>query len=157
LDQRGIPVDRVASGDQLSVCSSVSFDVLNPPISVNEDDSDNSDSIVLNVQYDKRNLLLTGDVEGPGLDRLLSMPARTHDLVLAPHHGSKNSRPTEFLHWAQPRYVVVSSHRRKNRDLYELLPAADRPHVFHTGLDGAVLAVISRDQVSVRSWYASPW
>jgi competence protein ComEC len=55
--------------------------------------NDNARSIVIDLEARGRRLLLTGDLEGTGLDRLLVRPKTRYDVILAPHHGSARSNP----------------------------------------------------------------
>ncbi len=151
-----IDIRLVSRGDRLEINRAVEMRVLNPPLE-GSCDSDNSDSIVLEVGWGDRRILLTGDLEGPGMDRLLQTPGHPYELVTAPHHGSKNSRPREFFQWSRPQYVVVSSHRGKNLGLQQFLPEPDRSRVFHTGFDGAVRLEMKGERVAIRTWTSDPW
>jgi len=51
-------------------------------------------------------VLLTGDLEGPGLARVLALPSVPVDLFMAPHHGSRAANSPELAAWAKPRLVV---------------------------------------------------
>lgn len=55
--------------------------------------SDNANSIVLDLESHGRRILLTGDLETPGLERLLAGLPLDCDVLLAPHHGSTRSNP----------------------------------------------------------------
>jgi competence protein ComEC len=151
--QRGVPLRFVRSGDVLSAGESVSIRVLHPDEADYE--SDNAASIVLEIEYAGRRVLLTGDLEKDGLDRLLSTPGRPVDVLLSPHHGSRLANPPELVDWAQPSHVVASAGRQLN------LPAlraayGDGPHVVSTFSSGAVTATISpRGELSVRE-FAKP-
>ena len=104
--------------------------------------SDNANSIVLLIEHAGRRILLTGDLESPGLDDLLAEEPLDCDVVLAPHHGSPRSNPGRFADWSRPEYVVISG-RRGIADLATIegvkhsfrLRGAE---VFHTAEDGCV-------------------
>ncbi|MBC7354030.1 MAG: ComEC/Rec2 family competence protein, partial [Thermogutta sp.] len=70
--------------------------------------TDNAASLVLCVEYAGRRILLTGDLEGPGLDALLNGPPMSADVLVAPHHGTARSRPDELVQWCRPQYVIIS-------------------------------------------------
>ncbi len=72
--------------------------------------SDNARSLVLDVAFHGRHLLLTGDLEQLGLDELVDRPPPEPppDVFLAPHHGGRTANPEWLYEWAKPRLVVVS-------------------------------------------------
>ena len=84
-------------------------------------------------------MLLTGDLEGDGLDKLLAQPAPAVDVLLSPHHGSPKSNPSRLADWAWPAYVVVSSgHERQ-------LPALEERY----GSPAQVLSTRNRGAVTL--------
>ncbi len=92
LDQSGVPLEEVWSGDRLRNSGDVLIEVLHPPRQ-GVLGSDNANSIVLNVEYAGRRLLLTGDLETPGLEDVVAEAPLDCDVLLAPHHGSAASDP----------------------------------------------------------------
>jgi competence protein ComEC len=52
--------------------------------------------------------LLPGDLESPGIDDVMAELPRDCDVLLAPHHGSRNSDPPGFAAWSTPEWVVIS-------------------------------------------------
>jgi competence protein ComEC len=105
LDRAGVRTRIVKVGDRLAA-GDVTLDVLHPP-PVWPDWNENARSMVLLVQHAGHTLLLTGDLEGPGLDRVLSQPFRRVDVLMAPHHGSKAANPSALIAWCRPRLVVA--------------------------------------------------
>ena len=108
IERRGVAVRTVRAGDQLSA-GDVQIDVLHPtaegPIGV-----ENVRSLVLFVRHRGHSILLTGDVEGPGIDQLIARTAPKTDVLLTPHHGA--AAPAEAIaDWAKPRLVVSSQGR----------------------------------------------
>ncbi len=104
LKERGIPIRVVHAGDRLTA-GEVVMDVLHPP-AVGPEGNENARSMVLLIHHAGHSLLLTGDLEGAGLDRVLSMPPLETDVLMAPHHGSRVSNKTELAVWAHPKVVV---------------------------------------------------
>jgi competence protein ComEC len=104
LRQRGVPVRIVSAGDRLSA-GDVDLEVLNPPAEGPEG-NENARSMVLAVRHAGHVILLTGDLEGSGLQRVLNMPPRRPDVLMAPHHGSKTANLPDLADWAWPRLVV---------------------------------------------------
>src|SRR5439155_22472401 len=81
---------------------------------------------------------LTGDLEGAGLDRVLALPPRKIDVLMAPHHGSRKANSPALARWADPRFVV--SCQGPPRSATASAGAYDESrHVFHgTWPHGAV-------------------
>ena len=73
------------------------------------DSPHNNDSLVFDVTYGHRSILLTGDAERPVEDDLVAS-GMLHPVTLlkAGHHGSKTSSSQEFLDAVQPRFVFIS-------------------------------------------------
>jgi competence protein ComEC len=137
---KGIPLKTLRAGDRLSGLGDTQLEVLHPGRRA-ERTNDNANSIVLQLEHKGRRALLTGDLEGPGLASLLNETPRQVDLLLAPHHGSRNSNPFGLSQWATPRLVVISGGAMDEGDasnevvIAYTLGGAD---VWHTYRDGAV-------------------
>jgi len=110
-DQRSIPITIVERGDRLQIDPAVALTILHPSAG-DEFDSDNEASVVLQIEFAGRRILLTGDLEESGLQSLLRQPGREIDVLLAPHHGALAASPPEVVAWARPRFVVASARRR---------------------------------------------
>ena len=84
--------------------------VRHPPAGWHPEASDNARSLVLDIAYAGRHLLLTGDLEQQGLVELVALPHPDPppDVILAPHHGGRTANPEWLYEWARPRLVVVS-------------------------------------------------
>lgn len=105
LRKHAIAVRVVKAGDRLRV-GEVALEVLHPP-AVGPEGNENARSLVLQVRHAGHSLLLTGDLEGAGLRRVLGeLPPRRLDVLMAPHHGSHLTNTAELARWAQPRVVV---------------------------------------------------
>jgi competence protein ComEC len=69
----------------------------------------NDDSLVLEIRYGRRGILLTGDAERPVEDDLVaSGELRPVTLLKVGHHGSKTSSSEEFLSQVAPEFAVIS-------------------------------------------------
>ena len=106
LNESSIRMEPLSAGDQLRV-SGAKVEALMPP-ALGTGDTDNSNSVVMLIEYRSRRILLTGDLEGNGLRILLSQPSLDVDVLLAPHHGSPNSEPEAMKAWCNPEIVVIS-------------------------------------------------
>lgn len=105
LHERGIPTCIVKAGDRLTA-GEVVMEVLHPP-AAGPDGNENARSLLLLVRHGGHSILLTGDLEGKGLQRVLGeLPRRRVEVMMAPHHGSHLTNTTELAQWARPRVVV---------------------------------------------------
>jgi competence protein ComEC len=110
IERAGVPIREVWAGDRLRVGADVTIDVLHPPRR-GVVGSDNANSVTLSIEYAGRRVLLPGDLESPGLDDLLAELPSDCDILLAPHHGSRQSDPPGFAAWSTPEWVVISGGR----------------------------------------------
>ncbi|MBN9118598.1 MAG: ComEC/Rec2 family competence protein [Planctomycetes bacterium] len=116
LDARGVERRVAVAGDRFTA-GPVTFDVLHPP-PVGPAGSENARSLVLLVRHDGHTVLLTGDLEGEGQALATARPVAPVDVLLSPHHGSKNANaprgsperpePGVVAAWARPKLVVSS-------------------------------------------------
>jgi competence protein ComEC len=109
--RHGIPVRIVRAGDRLAA-GNVAITVLHPP-AVGPEGKENARSMVLLIGHAGHSILLTGDLESPGLERVLSLPPVPVDVFMAPHHGSLAANIPALAKWANPKFVV--SCQRKPR------------------------------------------
>ncbi len=107
---RGVPIRNIAAGDRLEFAPGLVGDVLHPPRHWLPGAPDNDRSLVLDLSYQGRHLLLTGDLAGSGLPELVAQPRRRIDAMLAPHHGGRTANPRWLYDWARPDLVLVSQH-----------------------------------------------
>jgi competence protein ComEC len=113
--------------------------------------NDNANSLVLGLEIHGRRVLLAGDLEPPGIQRVLVQPRWPCDLMLVPHHGSRKSMPAALAEWCRPHWAVISGGR--------LLPTKETEHhyrsagarIVHTGRHGAILAELSPQQVRLHT------
>lgn len=106
LHKRGIAVRVVKAGDDLGE-SALPASALHPP-AVGPDGNENARSLVLLLRPENLAILLTGDLEGPGLERVLALPKPKIDVLMAPHHGSKTSNKAELANWAKAKLAISS-------------------------------------------------
>jgi competence protein ComEC len=115
LKGRGIPFRIVKAGDAWEEAG-VAWHVLHP----NEqgpEGPENVRSLTLRLKTAGLSLLLTGDLEGDGLARVLKMPASPVDVVQAPHHGSRLSNVPALAAWATPKLVAVNQAMPKGKQV----------------------------------------
>ena len=104
LRRRGIALRTVKAGDRLTA-GDVEMRVLHPP-AIGPAGNENVRSLVLEVRHAGHSVLLTGDLEGAGMEMVLRMERRHFDVLMAPHHGSPRANSLAFAEWARPRVVV---------------------------------------------------
>jgi competence protein ComEC len=151
--KQNVPIRLVAEGDRLRLDPTVSISVLHPPDRPPAND-DNANSIVIEIEYAGRVLLLTGDVEGPGQEELFQRAARGgYDVLVAPHHGGRMANTTRLAEWAQPKTVLVSCGHRVNRAHLEATYVDSR--LYLTSRDGAVTVQIKPNGNMAVSCFAS--
>lgn len=145
LAKAEIPVRTVEAGDRWNV-DGVGFEVLHPD-DIGVVDSDNANSLVLGLDYQGKVVLLPGDLEGAGLELLVSQAPYHCDVLLAPHHGSQRSDPAGFAAWCQPKEVIISSGapRTQSGDTY----ASRNARVWNTHQSGAVTASMGQGSVEI--------
>ncbi|MEX1095794.1 MAG: ComEC/Rec2 family competence protein [Planctomycetales bacterium] len=139
----GVPVRLLRAEDRLLVDESVAVRVLHPrpggPFA-----EDNANSVVLEIETAGRRILLTGDLEGAGLDALLERPSAAVDVLMSPHHGGTKANTPALAAWAAPRWVIVSGDRRVALDRLQTVYGS-RATVLSTAHAGAVVCRIDRD------------
>jgi competence protein ComEC len=102
--EAGVPMRIIKAGDRLE-CGAVTFSVLHPP-ATGPPGVENYRSMTVCVDHSGHSLLLTGDLQGLGLDTVLSQRAPLVNVLQAPHHGSRTSNTPALASWARPRVVV---------------------------------------------------
>ncbi len=137
ITRSGVPMRRLRGGDVLPGGEGCRIEVLHPP-QRGVLGSDNANSIVLSVEYLDRRILLTGDLESPGLDAVLAEEPLDCDVLQAPHHGSRGSNSPELAAWSTPEWVVVSGSRRWDLEPVRRTYESVGSRFLHTADTGAV-------------------
>jgi competence protein ComEC len=103
----------------------------------------NNDSLVFEVTYGQRSILLTGDAERPIEDDMLA-EGELHRVTLLKvgHHGSKTSSSEEFLSQVNPKFALISDGYKNqfhhpNAEVLERL-AQHHVQVFRTDQRGLI-------------------
>jgi competence protein ComEC len=153
LDESQIPIREIWAGDRLHLGAKVDIQVLHPPRQ-GSIGSDNANSLTLAIQIAGRRLLLTGDLETPGLEDVLAEMPYDCDVLLAPHHGSRRSDPPGFAAWSTPEYVVISG--AGGEDVQDVVETYKRfgANVLRTDTQGAIDIYIGHDgSVAHSTWH----
>jgi len=152
LKSARVEIATVTAGDSIDLNSSVQMHVLSPE-QEGHYANDNSASLVLTVGCYGRTVLLPGDLEKEGMERLLMQSPIKCDLLMAAHHGSANSDPIRFLEWAKPEFVAVSCGNKKFSPLAQELFDQSGCEIKRTDRGGAISLVVHHDgQVEYRSF-----
>jgi competence protein ComEC len=151
LAEQGVRVEEVWAPERLAGGPGTTIEIIHPSRRGLLLASDNANSIVLAVEHAGRRLLLTGDLESPGLEAVLAEEPWDCDVLVAPHHGSLHSAPQTIAAWCRPEWTIISG---ADRDQHPAVDAAYAAHgeVWHTAREGAVQAILSRQGVEIRSW-----
>jgi competence protein ComEC len=148
IDAWGGPLATIEAGCQLRGGPDCSIDVFWPSRQA-DFGSSNARSIVVDVTYLGRHILLCGDLESAGLDAVLAEGPVDCAVLMAPHHGGRRSNPPRLAAWSRPQWVVVSgSYRWESAPVtaaYETIGA----QVVHTAESGAVRVTIDRGGMEV--------
>ncbi|MEM7231634.1 MAG: ComEC/Rec2 family competence protein [Planctomycetota bacterium] len=148
----GIDVLRISRGDRLRL-SELKVETLGPsnppPAGLRENDA----SLSFRLTYGDSRVLFLGDLEEPGLARLLSVSSSLDtDVLVVPHHGRTNSLLPELLRASRPHTLVISgngdggareSAQRWTRTGFE---------VWATWKDGTVVNSLMSSSVSTHSY-----
>jgi competence protein ComEC len=157
LKARRVPMRPITAPDSWQEAGA-QFTVWHPSAGWHPETSDNARSLVLDVAFHGRHLLLTGDLEQLGLDELIERapPQPPPDVFLAPHHGGKAANPERLYRWAQPRLVVVSQRPLlgKSGDALALVERSGIP-LLRTWRQGAIQFTWMDDGIVARSFLAN--
>ncbi|WP_298867082.1 ComEC/Rec2 family competence protein [uncultured Gimesia sp.] len=136
-EQNHVPVKIIGRGDYIYLDPEVSIEVLHPDFS-KKYETDNAASLTILLTFKGRRILLTGDLEGEGLEKLLTETVIDPvDVLLSPHHGSLSANTAELAHWANPDYVIVSCGKKiANSKLQKIY--SSETQIFTTYKHGAI-------------------
>lgn len=136
----------VRSGDEIDLGDGVKLAVLWPEASSAA--TDNELSMVVKLTYGDFSALFTGDIEGCGLQGLMSAPELlAADVLKIPHHGSKNSYDEGFYRAVNPAAVVISVGKNSyGHPADEVVDYWQRRYVdvYRTDADGAVTVTVDK-------------
>lgn len=158
LRRHDVPARTLAAGAEWRL-EDVSLRVLHPPEGWMPQASDNERSLVLEIGYQGRGLLLTGDLEKSGLELMLELepPNPPFDVVVSPHHGARLANPPALFAWARPRIVVVSQRTPLPAAAVDAASRIADPEVWiaRTWRDGAITLSFDKEGV-VESDFLEP-
>lgn len=114
--------------DQIQTLKNVKLQILNPPTvleyptkntlaihPINEEKSENNDSLTLYVKMGEDTWFFTGDIEAEAEQEIIARyPNLKVDHLKVAHHGSKTSTTQEFLNQIQPTQAYISAGRNNS-------------------------------------------
>jgi competence protein ComEC len=151
IERARVPIRVLRAGDRLDGGPGCALEVLHPARN-GLLSTTNANSLVLAAQYAGRRIVLPGDLESPGLDDLLAEEPYHCDVLMAPHHGSRQGNATGLVAWTTPDWIVISgSHGRDYPEVEQTYHAIGRKF-FHTADAGAVTVTIRGGQVAVETF-----
>ena len=112
---------------------------------------------MLLLEYAGIRILLPGDLEQNGMSSLMEKSPINCDIVMAPHHGSKNSHPEEFMQWSNPEFVVISGGRQRVTNEMAKPFSTRGGAVARTDRDGAVRFEVGKQGIEMKCWKREPW
>jgi competence protein ComEC len=148
LDRHQIDVQAVTVGDKWSIGLAGDISVLSPQRGERHE-SDNEASLVLKLQFGNQRVLLPGDIEEQGVQRLIAREHGGFEIVMLPHHGSQHSLPSQMANWSNPQVAVASTGHsklpRQVRQIYDAAVARRGGTVYVTSQQGMVSCKIDLD------------
>ena len=151
IEAHGVPIRETWRGDRVLAGENCRIDVLHPP-RAGLRASDNANCVVLAVDFEGHRVLLTGDLEPPGLDQVIAEEEWKCDVLSAPHHGSIRSLPNEMLAWCLPTYVAISGGERENTLKVRSAYSAIGSRILNTVVDGAITVAFEHGKTSVKTF-----
>ena len=144
--------------------SDVKIELLHPPPEMERTGSSydsrdlNNNSLVLKITYHGISFLFPGDIEMQSEEILASNAdlVLDSDILLAPHHGSRNSSTTPFLRKVSPEICVISS-GKGNRFGFPHKETLERLRetgcrIIRVDESGAVRITVGADRYEVKSF-----
>jgi len=105
-----IPYKVAREGQELDLGGGVLGQIINPSESFIEDSALNNNSVVIRLIYKDATVLLAGDLEKAGEERILGMGWDIKSSILkVGHHGSRTSSSLEFLQKVRPKVALISA------------------------------------------------
>jgi competence protein ComEC len=150
LEQKRIPIRVTRAGDRFQA-GSVTLTVLHPP-AVGPDGNENARSLVLLVEHLGHRILLTGDLEGAGFQRVLGMDPTRVDVLQAPHHGSHRVDGGALARWGRPALVVSCQGTPLSIPRSPEIYRREGALFWSTHDHGAVTLVSEPGQLRARTW-----
>jgi competence protein ComEC len=148
LDHRKTPCRELRAGQSLPGGANCRIEVLHPPRR-GIVGSHNANSLVLSIDYHGRRILLPGDLEALGMTKLLAEDPLPCTVLVAPHHGSRQSNSPELAAWCRPQWIVLSGDGRWSTPETAATYRAVGGQILHTHIDGAITVTFDEKETKV--------
>jgi competence protein ComEC len=148
LDRHQVDIQAITVGDKWSIGLAGDISVLSPQKGERHE-SDNEASLVLKLQFGNQRVLLPGDIEEQGVQRLVAREQGGFEIMMLPHHGSQHSLPLQMANWSNPQVVVASTGHSNLphpvRRIYDAAVARREGSVYVTSQQGMISVKIGWD------------
>ncbi len=151
-EAQGTAVLDISSGDVLDTRDNdLQLLVLHPQKGGFSADNENSNSLVIQLDYLGTSALLTGDLEEDAEEVLMRRYDLEADILKLGHHGSSTSTSKDFLAEVNPTYGIISAGKdnRYGHPHFEVLDRLSDEDVmtYRTDLDGDITFVIDENGI----------
>jgi len=157
IETRGIPFRVIHAGDTVDLDPRITMEILNPPspllLGTNDDISNNY--IVVKLTYGNFSVMFPGDITEIAEESLLGEDLDV-DVLLATHHGSRNSNSIGFLNAATPEVVVIyaglnNQYGHPNQESIDRINSAGVNHIFITYEDGTITLTTNGETATIET------
>ena len=143
LSEKGFKIQRL---DNLNLDNNNRIKFLWPSEQVSQDVElgDNDKSLVSLIEFAGRKIVLCSDIEKFAQRELLRLfPDLKSDVVVVPHHGSKNTADADFLGSLNADILIYSCGRRQYEN--QQMTEQNDAEAFYTPIDGAITVRIDKE------------
>ena len=152
--RKKIKIICVKAGDMISVDKYTNIQILWPEKTMVKENILNNNSIVCKVNYNKKSILFTGDIEEIAEKRIIekygnnAASALKSDVLKVAHHGSKTSSIEEIVKIVNPRIALIGVGKNNkfghpNGDVIDRIKKNDS-EIFRTDENGEISVYISK-------------
>ncbi len=142
LSEKGIEIKLLSK--ELNLCSDAKVKIIWPNEQI-EGLSDNDKSVVCQMEFADRKILLCSDIEKFAQVELLRLyPDLKADVVVVPHHGSRKTAEQHFLEELNAGVLIISCGLR-DYERQRTPRAENKAQSFYTPRDGAITICIGKD------------
>lgn len=147
-DKHNIETNEICAGDILDLGDpNLTISVLHPLEGGFSEENENSNSLVLMLDYLGEKFLFTGDLEDDAESILLEKYDLEADVLKVGHHGSSSSTSRKFLAAVDPTYAVIEAgeDNRYGHPHYEVLNLLENDdiRIYRTDQDGDITFTVT--------------